>query len=414
MKVLLVHMRYQPDATGTAPLVTQLAQDLARGGAEVVVIASLPHYGRDSIHPDYREYQGFFHHSQEHGVEIIRTPVFVPRSRGILKRALNYLSYNLNSLAAGILVRGVDVVLAVNPPITTTFSAWILSFLHRSPLIVGIQDIWPDCLIQVGQIKNKALITASKLLERIQYAVAKKVVVLSLGMKENLLLKGVQEEKIGVINNWADTDEVIPLPKENPFSLEHGLRDLFVVLFAGNHGYIGALECIIETADLLIDHPEILFLLAGEGSVKGDLINLAKSKDINNVRFLPTQPKEKWLEMLAAADLGLVTLRKDLADLNVPSKVYTLMSAGRPILASVPEGSEIVRLVQDANCGFISPPEDPVRLSQKILECRRDNHLLEKLGQNGREYLLKYLNRSKQTKLYFSLLEASTSKEKKS
>lgn len=389
MKVLLVHMRYQPDATGTAPLVTQLAQDLARDGAKVVVITSLPHYGRDSIHPDYREHQGFFHHSQEHGVEIIRTPVFVPRSRRILQRALNYLSYNLNSLAAGLLVRGVDVVLAVNPPITTTFSAWILSLLHRAPLIVGIQDIWPDCLIQVGQIKNKAVIMASKLLERIQYAVAKKVVVLSLGMKENLLLKEVQEEKIWVINNWADTDEVIPLPRENPFSLEQGLGDLFVVLFAGNHGYIGALECIIEAADLLKDHPEILFLLAGQGSVKGDLINLVKRKGINNVRFLPTQPKEKWLEMLAAADLGLVTLRKDLADLNVPSKVYTLMAAGRPILASVPETSEVVRLVQDANCGFTLAPENPAELARVILEIKHDKALLEKLGQNGREYLLK-------------------------
>jgi colanic acid biosynthesis glycosyl transferase WcaI len=411
MKVLIVHMRYYPDATGTAPLVTQLAQDLARDGAEVVVITSLPHYGRDSVHPDYREHPGFFHRSQESGVEVIRTPVFVPRHRGTFQRALNYISYNLNTLPAGLLVRKVDVVLAVNPPITTTFSAWILSVLHRSPLILSIQDIWPDCLIQVGQIKNRILISASKLLEKIQYSLAKKIVVLSRGMKDNLVLKGIQEDKIKVITNWADTDEVIPLPRENPFSQGQGLEDYFVILFAGNHGYIGALECIIEAADLLKDHPEILFLLAGEGSVKGDLISLVKRKGINNVRFLPTQPKGKWLEMLAAADLGLVTLRKDLADLNVPSKVYTLMAAGRPILSSVPETSEVVRLVQDANCGFTSAPENPAELAREILEIKRDKTLLEKLGQNGREYLLKYLSRTRQTALYYDLLEISTGKE---
>lgn len=411
MKVLLVHMRYEPDATGTAPLVSQLAQDLVQSGADVIVIASLPHYGRNSVHPDYQNRRGFFHRSREKGVEIIRTPIFIPRNPGIIQRALNYLSYNLNSIAAGVMVREIDVVLAINPPITTTFSAWLLSVFHRTPLVVGIQDIWPDCIIQIGQLQNWFVIATSKILERVQYAVAKKMVVLSQGMKENLLAKGVREEKVKVIPNWADPDEVIPLPKENSFFKEQGLMDHFVVLFAGNHGYNAALEYIIQAAELLIDYPDILLLFVGEGSVKEDLITLAENKKLRNTRFLSTLEKSQWLEMLAAADLGLISLRKELADLNVPSKVYTLMAASRPILASVPERSEIAHLIQQAQCGYITPPEDPAALVEKILDCRRERDNLDKLGKNGRDYLLKYLNREIRTDQYYNLLKTTITEE---
>ena len=407
MRVLLVHMRYFPDATGTAPLVTQLAQDLAKENLEVVVITSLPHYGRTSIHPEYRHRKGYFHRSKEMEVGLIRTPVYVPRHPGFVQRALNYLSYNLNSVLAGFLLRDVDAVLAVNPPITTTFSAWALSFFHRAPLIVGIQDIWPDCIIQVGQLKNPILIRLSRLLERIQYKVAKYVVVLSSGMKKNLIGKKVKESKIAVIPNWADLDEVIPFKKENTFYQTYNLEGKFVVLFAGNHGYISGLESIIEAAELLKDQPDILFLFAGEGSVKQELIHLAEEKELTNVMFLTTLPREEWLEMMGASDLGLVTLRRELAELNVPSKVYTLMAAARPILASVPAGSEVARIIKEAKCGFVIPAQDPESLADQILECRNNKEDLDLIGARGREYLETHINRKSQSDLYLELIRKS-------
>ena len=411
MKVLLVHMRYYPDATGTAPLVTQLAQDIVQDGVEVEVITSLPHYGRTDIHPDYQNRQRFFHRSEENGVEIIRTPVYIPRHSGLIQRAINYLSYNLNSIIAGLSVKDVDLVLAINPPITTTFSAWILSVFHRAPLLVGIQDIWPDCVIHVGQLQNRFIIGVSKLLEKIQYRIAKRIVVLSSGMKNNLLFKGVPEEKIEIIPNWADPAKVTPLPKDNQFYREQDLKGKFVVLFAGNHGYIAALESIIETADLLKDKKDILFLFVGEGSVKKDLVYLAAEKKLNNVRFLSTLPQQTWLEMLAAADLGLVTLRKELAELNVPSKVYTLMSAACPILASVPEESEVKLIIQEANCGFVSPPENPVELADAISASQQNTENLRKLGMNGRTYLMNNLHRKGQTSKYSQLIKSVIRKD---
>lgn len=411
MRVLIYHMRYEPDPTGTAPLVTELAQDLVLSGSEVVVVTSLPHYGRTNIHPGYDERKGYFHHSIEQGVKIIRTPVYIPRHPGLIQRALNYLSYNFNSIIAGFRVTGVDLVLAINPPITTTFSAWVLSLFHRAPLFVSIQDIWPDCIIQVGQIKNRLIIAISKLLEKFQYYVAVKVVVLSDGMKKNLLNKGVRKNKIEVIPNWADPESVVPLPKVNAFYREQKLQGKFVILFAGNHGYIAALESIIEAADLLKEQDKILFLLVGEGSVKHKLIDLVTKNDLSNVRFLSTLPQDSWLEMLAAVDLGLVTLRKELAELNVPSKVYTLMSAACPILASVPDASEVKHIIQEANCGFVSPPEDPEGLADAIMAILQNTDNLRKLGMNGRTYLINNLHRKGQTSKYSQLIKSVIRKD---
>ena len=411
MDVLIVHMRYFPDNTGTAPLVTQLAQDLALQGNNVTVIASLPHYGRTSIHPDYRKHKGFFSQNKESGVHIIRTPVYVPLTPGLIPRAINYLSYNIFSIIAGFHVKDVDVVLAINPPITTSFSAWVISVFRRSPLVVGIQDVWPDCVIQIGQLQNRLVVSISKVLEKIQYQIARKIIVLSPGMQNNLEKKGVMQEKIEVISNWADIDEVYPLDKKNPFYLDHGWDDYFVVLFSGNHGYIAALDKIMDAALLLEGYPNILFVLAGEGSVKKNLQFRAKEEGMKNIRFLPTQPPREWLEMLAAADLGLVTLRKELAGLNVPSKVYTLMAAERPILASVPKESEVASLVQRANAGIVVAPESPVELSNAILEYYDKAELLKEFGKNGRRYLIDKYNRKIQTNRYLHVLKSSLIKD---
>jgi len=412
MKLLLFHMRYKPDATGTAPLVTQLAEDLVSYGVDVTVVASLPHYGKNVLHEDFEEHKGSFSTAVENGVKVVRTPVYIPRSKRIIQRAMNYLSYNINSVLAGLRERPADIILAINPPITTSFSAWLTSLLLGAPLVIGIQDVWPDCIIEVGAIRSKLLIGVMRGMELLQYRIARKIIVLSEGMKANLINKGVSERKIQVIPNWADPEEVKPVKNYDRFIQAHKLEDRFIVLFSGNHGYIAALDTVLEAANILKGQERILFVLAGEGNVKADLISLAAQLELTNVLFLPTQSEENWLEMLSACDLGLVTLRADLAGLNVPSKTYTLMSAARPILASVPENSEIARIIHLSRAGIISKPENARDMAARILEMSKDPHGLEEYGRNGREYLRKHINRKGQTDLYHRVLQSAIDKEK--
>lgn len=404
MKILIYHMRFHPDLTGTAPLVTQLAMDLAASGNSVTVIASLPHYGRNQVHPEYQHRSGVFHRSTYEGVSVVRTPVFVPKRPSLLARTMNYLSYTFYSAWAGLGEEAPDVVLAINPPITTAFSAWLAALRHRAPLVVGIQDVWPDVIALLGQLRNPVVLWFSKLLERLQYRLAKRVIVLSQGMKGNLLAKGVQEDKIVVVSNWADLERIRPRKTASGFRKLHGLEDRFVVLFAGNLGFVAALDSVLETARLLQSHPHILFLLVGEGNVKHALLEKSEKYHLENVRFLTTQPDEVLPEMLAAADIGLVVLHRALGDLSIPSKTYTLMAAGTAILAAVPENSAIADLLQKANCGIWIPPQDPASMAEALTSIAQEKDKLLEMGKNGRNYLEGNLSRKSQTNAYLSLL----------
>lgn len=397
-------MRFYPDMTGTAPLVSQLAQDLAKAGEDVTVITSLPHYGRKSIHPDFQHQDGFFHISEHERLDIWRTPVYIPQKPTFFLRALNYMSYTFFSILAGLLVRKHDVVLAINPPITTPFSAWIAALLYSAPLVVGIQDVWPESIILVGQIRNKVLIALSENMEKLQYRIARKVIVLSEGMKNNLIRKRVPEVNIEVIENWADVTKIKPNKGGQKFRYANNIAKGFVVLFAGNHGHVAALETVTRAAEILRSQSDIHFLFVGEGSVKDDLRAFAKRAKLTNVRFMTTQPEEVLPSMLASADIGLVTLREQLGELNIPSKMYNLMAAARPILASVPGDSEIRSLIEKANCGFWVPPEEPTELANGILKAYSRRKELAQLGSNGRHYISKNMTRKRQVAKYRTVL----------
>jgi len=397
-------MRFHPDLTGTGPLVTDLATHLAAMGDEVTVVTSMPHYGRSNIHSRYRG--RLFQRENFQGVDVWRTFVYVPPNPKGFYRAINYLSYTFMSIIAGILCGPKDVILCVNPPITVGFSGWLVSLPHRTPMVYNIQDIWPDCISIIGQLRNRLLFRVFQYLEKFLYKISARLTVLSPGMKQNLLNKGVRENKVAIIPNWADVDIIHPLPKENDFRAANGLNGHFVVMFAGNLGFIAVLDMVLDAAKLLQNDARILFVIVGQGNAKPDLIERAKALNLTNVRFLPTQPKEVLPQMLAAADISLVTLDRRLGQLNVPSKTYNIMASSRPVLAAVPPDSEIARLVQKANCGVCVPPEDPESMARAIKDLLSKPDELDRYGKNGRSYVVENYSRPTLIRKYRQLLRS--------
>jgi len=391
MRILILHMRFHPDLTGTGPLVTDLAIHLADTGEEVTVVTSMPHYGRKDIPPEYRG--RLLHREDFRGVNLWRTFVYVPPNPKGFYRSINYLSYNFMSIIGGLLALRPDVILCVNPPITVGFSGWIVRLARRAPMVYNIQDIWPDCIVIIGQLRNPLLIRIFKYLEKLIYRVSARVTVLSDGMKQNLIHKGVAADKIAVLPNWVDTEAIRPVPKQNQFRKTHQLNGRFAVMFAGNIGFNSMLHNVLEAAQLLQQDPQILFLIVGEGNAKKGLLQQAASMGLANVRFLPTQPKEILPQLLGAADLSLVTLNRHLGTMNVPSKTFPIMASARPVLAAVPEDSEIARLVHACECGIRVPPEDPQSLAQAIRRLARNPGLLDRLGANGRKYVVSHYDR---------------------
>jgi colanic acid biosynthesis glycosyl transferase WcaI len=410
MRILILHMRYWPDATGTAPLVTELARDLAAKGEDVTVVTSAPHYQRSSIPEEYRGQ--LVHRSLEEGVRVLRTWAYVPPAGSVVGRGIDYIAFTLLSTIVAASAGRQDVILCIAPPITVGISGWLVGLLRRSPIVFNAQDIWPDGLVSMGRLKSRGAIAAFHALERFIYRRAMRVTVVSDGMRRNLLEKGVPVEKVRVISNWVDLSAVRPVEKINAFRAELGLEDKFVVLFAGNLGYAAALETVIEAAKILKYHQEIIFLIVGEGSAKADLVSRCEMLGLENVRFVTTQPKDRIGEVYGSADLSLVTLRSDMGSLSVPSKAYTIMASQRAMLAAVPEDSEIARIVTEVDCGRWVSPEDPQALADAILACHQESDTLAIAGKNGRMYVEQYFERSILTGQYHRLLrEVAQGKE---
>jgi colanic acid biosynthesis glycosyl transferase WcaI len=371
-------------------------------GDEVAVVTSMPHYGKKDFDAQYRG--RLIAREKFHNVEVLRTLVYVPPNPRGFFRSINYLSYTFMSVVAGCISTKPDVILCINPPITVGFSGWLVKLLRRVPMVYNIQDIWPDCLVIIDQLRNPLLIRIFKLLEKFIYRISARVTVLSDGMKQNLLSKGVHDKKISVIQNWADIDHIQPVSRNNRFSRTHGLNGKFIALFAGNLGFIAMLDIILDTAELLENDKNILFLIVGEGNAKAGLMKRAKEMQLPNVRFLPTQPKEVLPDMLGSADISLVTLNRHLGQLNVPSKTYSIMASGRAVLASVPDDSEIARLIKDADCGVLVPPENPEAIAHAIKTLSTQPELRARYGANGRDYVVKQFSRARLVRQYNQLL----------
>ena len=402
MRVLILHMRYWPEATGTGPLVTELAEDLAAAGEDVVVVTSVPHYGLPEIPAEFRG--GLIHRALKSGVTVYRTLAPVAHVGSALGRGLDYAAYTVLASLAAISLGPVDIILCVAPPVTVGFSGWVVGFLRKCPTVFNAQDIWPDGLISMGRIHNQVLIAVLRRLEQLVYRTSNRITVVSEGMRKNVLSKGVAAGRVQVIPNWVDTERIHPVEGPNPFRNELALGESFVVLFAGNVGYAAGLESVLAAAGLLRGEPRICFLIVGEGSAKADLLRAAEREGLTNVRFLPTQPSGILSNVLGAGDVGLVPLREGMGAVSVPSKAYAIMAGGRPVLAAVPTDSEIRHLVAEAKCGVCVPAEEPQALAEAVLRLAGEPDRLTEYGRNARSYVVERYSRAIMTSRYRKLL----------
>ena len=271
-----------------------------------------------------------------------------------------------------------------------------------------MQDIYPDVAVLMGMVRNPRLIALFRRLELFVYRKAARITVISDGAKRNLLAKGVPDSKIEVIPNWVDIMHLRPVTADNEFRRGLGLQGQRTVMFAGNIGLIAGLETVLEAAAALRCRSDIRFLIVGEGNAKAALLARAQKMDLPNVTFLPTQPREMLSEVLGAADLHLVTLKRQMSTTSVPSKSYGIMASGRPMVAAVDPGSEVCRLVAEANAGVCVPPERPQQLAQAIEALCDAPERRRVLGENARSYVVRYYAKEMLTERYaFTLSSVS-------
>jgi colanic acid biosynthesis glycosyl transferase WcaI len=391
MRILVVCPHFTPDsAAPTGVVMTRIARELVERGHQLHVVTSLPWYREHAIEPGWGG--KLVRHEDTDWGRITRLHPFPTDKTNIPARALAFAGFTAEAMAfATATRRRPDVVMAMSPPLTLGLAGWAAARVRRSPMVFNIQDVFPDAAVETGTLSNPKVIAAAARLERWSYQLADAVTVLSDDLRDNVVAKLAGHrrgapEKVRVIPNFVDTELVTPGPTDGAYRRELGLLGKTVVLYAGNVGLSQSLDLLVEAARRNLERrPDVAFLVNGGGSGLGAL--RAAAADLPNVHFGEFQGPDRLADLLATGDVHLVPLKRGLAKASVPSKLYSILAAGRPVLASVDEGTEVARTVAAAGAGVAVPPDDPDAFCLGLDRLLDDLPAAAAMGRAGRRFV---------------------------
>jgi colanic acid biosynthesis glycosyl transferase WcaI len=400
---------FPPDSVSTAILLGDLAQDLKNLGHEITVFTTTPHYNLDSdsleAQPLYPCWGGLLHRSDYKGIRVLHASI-PKKGKRIGARLLDYLRFHVISTLAGLVLPGrYDLVLAPSPPLTVGISAWLLGVFLRIPFIYNVQEIYPDVAVSLGVLRNNFIIKTMLWLERFIYARARIVVVISEWFRRRLISKGVPSGKLRLISNFVDTEFIHPGDRLNAFAKEQQLEGRFVVLYAGNIGLTQNFENILSASKRLRHLQDLLFLMVGDGARRLWLEDQLSKGEYPNVKILPYQPKSVVPAIYASSDVCLVPLKGGTAQETFPSKIYTIMAAGRAAIAAADMDSELAWVTRESGCGWAIPPDDEVELADTIVRAYHHRLRLIEMGQMGRKYVVEHYSRPVIARQYHRLID---------
>ena len=357
MRILIITQWFDPELAlkGRA-----FARFLVEAGHDVEVITGFPNYPEGRIYPGYR--LKLLERSSVDGFRLNRVFLFPSRNANVLARVLNYVSFMLTATMFGVFgARRPDVIYAYHPPLTTGIAAAIVGFLRRRPVVYDIQDLWPDTLSATGMIRSPRLIRLIGGICKLVYRRMARIVVLSPGFRDHLIARGVAENRIEVIYNWAD--ETTGLPDSSGSAPPDGPEQPFRLLFAGNMGRAQGLASVVRAAQISAETGEkIDYIFVGAGLERFALEAQAAEAGLTNVIFKAAVPVNEMPAVFNEADGLLVHLRDDpLFDITIPSKTQAYLAAGKPILMATRGDS--VSLVERARAGVAAIPADPLSIA---------------------------------------------------
>lgn len=346
MRVVILTQYFPPEPI---PKPHELARGLTERGHKVVVITGFPNYPAGRLYPGTRS--RLWKWDVLDGIRILRLPLYPDHSRSAVRRVLNYGSFAIAATLLGSVLSGpMDVIFAEHPPLTIGLAAWMLGRVRRAPFLYAVNDLWPESVEATGMLRSRYLLDWIGRLERFVYRRAAGIAVISPGVKENLVGKGVPSPKVQVIPHWADESVYRPLSPDPDVARNFGMAGRFNVVFAGQLGLAQALDVVLEAAEELSDLADIQFVLVGDGTDASRLRQEAAERGLANVRFVGRQPAERMSCIFAVADALLVHLRDDpLFRITIPSKTMAYMACGRPVVMAV-EG-DAADLIHAASAG---------------------------------------------------------------
>ncbi len=390
MKITVWGINYSPEVTGIAPYNVALCRHLKASGHDVRMVTTFSYYPTWKKLPE--DSARLYRTDQIDGVPVHRCWHFVPAKPSALKRILHEASFIATSWLRLLFLPRADVYVVVSPPLLLGFAAWVLTGIKRAPFVFHVQDLQPDAAVGLGMLKPSLLTKALYWLESFAYRKAALVSGICAGMMRAFERKGVPSSKTYLFFNGVEiaTASASATPMAGVFRSSHGLGpDAFLAIYSGNLGVKQGLGILLDAA-ALVTKKSVRIVICGDGAERTHLEATAKARGLGNVVFLPLQPTEKYQQMLADADVSLITQQSGTGQFFFPSKLLSNLSAGKAVVTVADPDSELALAQIAGSFGFNVLPSRPDQLAQ-LLESLADRRSeLPALGENGRAFVSRF------------------------
>ena len=391
-RLLVLNQYYWPGVEATAQLLTELCESLA-DEYEIRVLTGVLHGHEQQPHRSLRN-----------GVEIVRVRSTAFERSRLGLRGLNYVTYLGSALATALAGPRPDLVLCMTDPPMVGDVGLAAARRFGVPLLVISEDVFPEIATKLRRLESPVLVGVLRGLVRLYLRRADRVVAIGDTMRRRLEAKGAPGERLRVIPNWIDTTAITPREHENEWKQARRLEGKFVVMHSGNVGHAQDLDVLVRAATFLRDLDRLRIVIVGFGARHAEILSLAHRLETDQVQFLPYQPRDVLPLSLGAADLHFVGLAKGLSGYVVPSRLYGILAAARPVIVSADADSETAQVVAPAGCGIVLPPGRPDLVARTIRDAHAGKLDLEEMGRRGRAYVTEEADRTVAVGRYRSVL----------
>ncbi len=405
MKLLLLPAYFFPELVSDTPLDDARYDAFSKAGIEMALYTSVP--TRSVSEEDKKKYSKIRYQEMYNGMMKVHRFGMIDEGKNPIGRAFRYFLCFVKQLWFGLRENNVDCIFVISTPPIQGMLAAFLKNRKKCKFVYNLQDIFPDTLVGAGMAKKNGMLwKIGRWIENYTYRNADKIIVISNDFKRNIMEKGVPEDKIEIVYNWVDQNAIVPIDdKDNPLFEEFGIsRDKFRVVYAGNLGNAQNLNIIIFAAEKLKKQDNIEFVIFGKGGMEDDLRAEIAQKCLNNVKILPLQPYERVSYVYSLGNACLVSCKSGFGGSALPSKTWSILSAGRPVIASFDEG-ELKYTIEKNKIGVFTKSDNVEDFINGVLTLVENPSLCEEMGKRGREYVLANLTKEVGTAKYTEIIK---------
>jgi len=388
MHVLFLSHYFPPEVNAPATRTYEHCRRWVAAGHKVTVITCAPNCPTGIVAEGYKN--SLLSREWVDGIRVLRVWTWLSPNRGFLGRTINYLSYMFCATLCALGVRRVDAIVATSPQFFCGWAGVLCRWFLRRPLLLEIRDIWPESIVTVGAMKRSPIMRVLEILERQMYATAQQIVTVGDGYRDQLVLRGVADEKIAVVPNGVDVSQFVPEPPARQLRAQWRGDKRFVCAYIGTVGMAHGLDVVVRAARKLksVGRDDVVFWIVGDGAERSRLENICREEGLDQIVFTGLVPKAKIAEVIASCDACLVHLCKtELFETVIPSKIFEIMAMNVPIVMGV--RGQAQRIVLSGRGGVAMTPEDEESLLAGIEAIARDRVSYR----HGRDYVARHFDR---------------------